>query len=227
MPEALLRLLNVQEAKQVWGGAQVTDALLSTWEAVATTHPAVTKQAAWLFRWLRGSPLTTVRGLYCGLPSTRTAPGPAAAAGGAAADGATAPATAAAAAGTAGGTDSTKRKRVEEGASASAAVAGEGAVPAIPGREQLLRRRADVLAFATGSSRASDALFAQNGFHVVPDPAPKRITPTAENGLPASCMLASAASCFNQLRLPPWATEEEMAEGMRLSLLYGGGFGLA
>ena len=46
-------------------------------------------------------------------------------------------------------------------------------------------------------------------------------------GLTTSVALANAATCFNQLKLPAWGSAAELASGMRLTLEFGGGFGLA
>ena len=46
-------------------------------------------------------------------------------------------------------------------------------------------------------------------------------------GLDAKVALAEAATCFNTIRLPAWGSAEELALGMRLSLEWGKGFGMA
>ena len=84
--------------------------------------------------------------------------------------------------------------------------------------------RANVLRFATGSSRLEGG--AELSMRIDRQLAPVVLRPTAENGLKADARLARAATCSRAIHLPAWADMEELDRGMRATLLYGGGFAL-
>ena len=89
--------------------------------------------------------------------------------------------------------------------------------------EQSGARRAEVLRFATGSSRLSGKRLTMQ---ISRQHSPAVIQPTAENGLSGPTALAKAATCSCTLYLPPWQTAGELNEGLDATLAFGGGFGL-
>ena len=85
--------------------------------------------------------------------------------------------------------------------------------------------RSKVLQFATGNARLPADLDGWR-FRIDRQHNPVRVQPTAENGLSRPVLLVSADTECAGLHLPAWASFDELAEGMDLSIEYGGGFGM-
>ena len=88
---------------------------------------------------------------------------------------------------------------------------------------QTPKRRSEVLEFYTGRSQLAvppkaHTVGRQHSTATV-------ITPTADNKLKRSVILATAGTCGALLRLPEWQNAEELEIGMETTLMFGSGFG--
>jgi hypothetical protein len=85
---------------------------------------------------------------------------------------------------------------------------------------QTVERRADLLAFMTGSSAVPIEGFAGIA-------TPMSIALEQRPSMVKGLMMPTAATCFNKLRLPAYPTAENMGQALEVALEWGTGFGLA
>ena len=87
---------------------------------------------------------------------------------------------------------------------------------------QSQEKRADMLAFITGSSCAPVEGFSHDSMAH-----PMRIARQENPRVVKGHLMPTAATCFNLLRLPPWSSEDAMCQALQVALEWGTGFGLA
>lgn len=86
---------------------------------------------------------------------------------------------------------------------------------------QSQEKRADVLAFITGSSAVPTEGFTDRMAN------PMRIDRDENPRVVKGHLMPTAATCFNLLRLPPWSSQDAMCQALPVALEWGAGFGLA